>query len=125
MSGSVDIYTETVENAVAVPIQAVTVRDFNEVAPDANDDSGSTSGAQDEDLRRVVFVASADTARMVEVSTGIADDTHMQVRSGLDGGEQVITGPYKAVSQELKPGDKIQTDTKDSGSGAQVMATTQ
>ena len=125
MSGSVDIYTEMVENAVAVPIQAVTVRDFNEVGPGANDDSDHQSSTQDEDLRRVVFVASADTARMVEVSTGIADDTHMQVRSGLDGGERVITGPYKAVSQELGPGDKIQTDTENGGSGGQVMATKQ
>jgi HlyD family secretion protein len=124
MSGSVDIYTATEEDAVAVPIQAVTVRDFNEVGPDAEADSSAKSGGGQEDLRRVVFVAEADTARMVEVNTGIADDTHMEVRAGLDGGENVITGPYKAVSQELEPGTKIQTDSGNGGSG-QVVATFQ
>jgi HlyD family secretion protein len=124
MSGSVDIYTATEEDAVAVPIQAVTVRDFNEVGPDAEADSSAKSGGGQEDLRRVVFVAEADTARMVEVNTGIADDTHMEVRAGLDGGERVITGPYKAVSQELEPGAKIQTDSRNEASG-QVVAASQ
>ena len=124
MSGSVDIYTETVEDAVAVPIQAVTVRDFNELGAAARADSTAQSGT-DEDLRRVVFVAAADTARMLEVSTGIADDTHMEVTKGLDGGERVITGPYKAVSQELEPGTRIQTDDGDQGPGEQVVAASQ
>ncbi len=124
MSGSVDIYTATVEDAVAVPIQAVTVRDFNEVGPDAEADSSAKSGGDQEDLRRVVFVAEADTARMVEVNTGIADDTHMEVQAGLNGGENVITGPYKAVSQELEPGTKIQTDSG-SGASGQVVAASQ
>ena len=100
MSGSVDIYTETVDDAVAVPIQAVTVRDFNDVGPDA-DSTNQSGGAGEEDLRKVVFVAEADTARMVEVNTGIADDSHIEVRAGLEGGETVITGPYSAVSREL------------------------
>ena len=124
MSGSVDIYTATVEDAVAVPIQAVTVRDFNEVRPNAGADSSAKSGGDQEDLRQVVFVAEADTARMVEVNTGIADDTHMEVRAGLDGGEKVITGPYKAVSQKLEPGAKIQTDSRNEASG-QVVAASQ
>jgi len=107
MSGSVDIYTETAEKAVAVPIQAVTVRDFTEVGPGA--DSTGQEPSTDEDLRKVVFVAEADSARMVEVTTGIADDTYMEIKSGLEGGETVITGPYSAVSRELSSGDKIQT----------------
>ncbi len=113
MSGSVDIYTETQEDAVAIPIQAVTVRDFNTVGPNAQSDSTSQKKPSKEDLREVVFVAEGDSARMVEVTTGIADDTHMEIRSGLNGGEQVITGPYSAISRELEPGTKIQT-----GSGA-------
>lgn len=124
MSGSVDIFTETVENAVAVPIQAITVRDFNKVGLAASD-STAEGGAEEEDLRRVVFVAQADTARMVQVQTGIADDTHMEIKSGLDGGERVITGPYQAVSQELNPGTKIRIEEAgDAGSG-QVVAASQ
>ena len=110
MSGSVDIYTETVQKAVAVPIQAVTVRDFNEVGPQA--DSARAPEAPEEDLRRVVFVAEGDSARMVEVTTGIADDTYMHIRSGLEAGETVITGPYSAVSRELEPGATIRTQQR-------------
>jgi len=119
MSGSVDIYTETVSGTVAVPIQAVTVRDFNrkngngENGRRRGEDSNLDSLQPEEDLRRVVFVAEADSARMVEVETGISDDTHVAVLSGLDGGERVIIGPYSAVSRELNEGDRIRIDTEE------------
>jgi HlyD family secretion protein len=113
MSGSVDIYTETAEDAVAVPIQAVTVRDFSEMRPSS--DSTAQEGGGEEDLRTVVFVAEADSARMVEVTPGIADDTYMQIRSGLEGGETVVTGPYSAVSRELEPGTTLQVRDDESG----------
>lgn len=119
MSGTVDIYTETTEETVAVPIQAVTVRDFADLGPDSTD----TAGPAEEDLREVVFVAEADSARMVQVTTGIADNTHMQIRSGLDGGERVITGPYSAVSRDLEPGAQIALDTADASGGGVVAAT--
>lgn len=125
MSGSVDIYTETVEDAIAVPIQAVTVRDFTEVGPNADTDTSETTDPTKEDLRKVVFVAEADSAEMVEVTTGIADDTHMEIRSGLSGGEHVITGPYSAVSRELEPGTKVQTSSSGPGGRQQVVATSQ
>lgn len=125
MSGTVDIFTETVGGAVAIPIQAVTVRDFAKVKPeaDAGDEADGDAGnegdpttpeketgdipAPEEDLRRVVFIVEEGKARMVEVETGISDDTHIQVRSGLAGGETVIIGPYRAVSRTLKPGDNV------------------
>jgi HlyD family secretion protein len=123
MSGAVDIYTATESNAVAVPIQAVTVRDFNEVGPEASADSVAKENTPEEDLRRVVFVAEGDSARMVEVNTGIADDTYMAITSGLDGGETVITGPYSAVSRELEPGDKIKTGPDGRGDGRPLAMT--
>ena len=119
MSGTVDIYTETVEDAVAVPIQAVTVRDFADL-PSAGGDTSATASPTEE-LREVVFVAEADTARMVQVTTGIADDTHMEIRSGLDGGERIITGPYSAVSRELETGTRIRVDSS-GAAGASVVA---
>jgi HlyD family secretion protein len=124
MSGAVDIYTETAEDAVAVPIQAVTVRDFTEVRAGASSDTATQGDKAKEDLRRVVFVAEGDSTRMVEVATGIADDTYMEITSGLEGDETVITGPYSAVSRELEPGDKIRTGDGRSGSGS-TLATTQ
>jgi HlyD family secretion protein len=117
MSGSVDIYTETAEDAVAVPIQAVTVRDFADVGPKASADTAASDAPTDEDLREVVFVAEADSARMVEVTTGIADDTHMEIKAGLSGDETIITGPYSAVSRELESGTKVRTQTRGGGGG--------
>jgi len=58
------------------------------------------------------------------VTTGIADDTYMEIKAGLEGGETVITGPYSAVSRELEPGDKIRMDDGRSGAGS-PLATTQ
>jgi HlyD family secretion protein len=43
-------------------------------------------------------------AEMMEVATGIADDTHLEVMSGLSLGDEVITGPYSAISRVLEPG---------------------
>lgn len=125
MSGAVDIFTETVEEAVAVPIQAVTVRDVSQVRPVAEADSTGRTDPTEEDLRKVVFVAEADTARMVEVTTGIADGTHMEIQSGLRGGEEVVTGPYSAVSRGLNPGSKIRVSPGGFGPGGQVMAASQ
>lgn len=122
MSGTVDIFTRTVRNAVAVPIQAVTVRDFNEVAREERraarargEDVDSTAISDEEDLRRVVFVMTDEgTADMREVETGIADETHIVILSGLEGGEQVITGPFRMLRSVLMPGDAVH-ETEDAG----------
>ena len=119
MSGTVDIYTETVPGAVVVPIQAVTVRDFNQVKPGLGEEEGddeadappARQAALPEDLRRVVFVLRDGKAEMVEVETGISDDTHIEVRSGLAGGETVITGPFRLLRTDLKPGQAVREST--------------
>ena len=129
MSATVDISTQTVPDAIAVPIQAVTVRDFNQVQPQADSTQqgsggasqdtanqpqnqqrgGAEAGPREEDLRQVVFLAQDGKARMTEVKTGISDDTHIHVRSGLEVGQTIVTGPYRAVSRQLRPGMAIRT----------------
>ena len=78
MSGTVDIYTRSVPEAVVVPIQAVTARDFNEVererrrrAEALGEDVPDTDIPEGEDVRRVVFVVVDGKAEMREVTTGI------------------------------------------------------
>ena len=117
MSGTVDVFTETVPNAVVVPIQAVTMRDFNRLPePDAEGDGEAEekeampSAPLPEDLRRVVFVLREGKAEMVEVETGIADDTHIEVLTGLTGGETVITGPFRILRTELEAGETVYVD---------------
>ena len=127
MSGTVDIFTQTVSDVVAVPIQAVTVRDFNRARGNRSGASENESDARaaNEDLRKVVFVVEADTARMQEVTTGISDDTHIEVRSGLSGGEQVVIGPYRAVSQTLSPGAKVRLDESSTDQEGETIAARQ
>ncbi len=110
MSGTVDVFTHTIPDATTVPIQAVTVRDFAQYDVDEegnvtekdkrSTDSGS---AEEEDLRRIVFLIDGDRTRVVEVETGIADDSHIVILSGVSVNDQVVLGPYRAVSRTLKP----------------------
>ena len=44
---------------------------------------------------------------MKEVKTGISDFENIEILSGLKEGEQVISGPYIAVSKNLKSGDMV------------------
>lgn len=98
MSGSADIRTQTVYNVLSVPIAAVTTRS-NEEEEDKDWKKGS--------LREVVFVAQGDSVIEREVKTGIQDDRYFFIEKGLQAGDSVIVAPYRAVSKELKSGDKI------------------
>ena len=46
-------------------------------------------------------------AKMVKVTTGIADDTSMEIKSGINQGDEVISGSYSAISRKLKDGAKV------------------
>ncbi|MEP0545641.1 MAG: efflux RND transporter periplasmic adaptor subunit [Rhodothermales bacterium] len=121
MSGTVDIFTETVPNTVVVPIQAVTVRDFNKLHDDeegdeeaeSDDENAAPAAPLDEDLRRVVFLMQDGKAKMVEVETGISDDTHIAVTRGLTGGETVIVGPFRTLRTELEPDDAVRVEEEE------------
>lgn len=125
MSATVDVETETVANAIAVPIQAVTVRDFAEKpASDSTQkdsvktersDSTATDGVKiipEEDLRKVVFVVKDGKAYRREVKTGISDNTHIQIKSGLEVGEEIVIGSYRMLSKELADGDKVNVNNQ-------------
>ncbi len=105
MTGTVDVFTETVADAISVPIQAVTVRDFTQLDISSSDTAETQEQRRSgrEDLRRVVFVIEDGKAQIREVRTGITDETHIHIRDGLAEGLRVITGPYSAVSRELAP----------------------
>lgn len=128
MSATTDIQTQTVENVVAVPIQSVTVRAEGGVtseelqqkrAKEAQDKSGNALEVKNEreearrnldKLQRVVFVRQGDKVTMVKVETGIADNTHIEVKSGVKVGDEIVSGPYAAISRKLKDGMKVQLE---------------
>lgn len=103
MSASVDIRTMRKDEIVAVPIQCVTTRE-NEAAKD-NPDL--------DELLEVVFLVEGDSVRLVEVATGLQDATYIEITKGLSGGESIIKGPYRALSRELKAGDKVNVVSED------------
>lgn len=117
MSAAVDIETQTVVNVVAVPIQAVTVRDFALLKKQSESaDSVGTElvadvpGVKREDIRRVVFIIADGKAEMVEVETGINDDQFIQILRGLDENVQIVTGSYRILSRQLKDGDAVRVN---------------
>ena len=123
MSATADIETATVSEVVAVPIQSVTVRstDSNlspeerekqrgkEETPDVTNERMEKSKEREErqKLQRVVFLKDGDTARMQKVETGIADNTHIEIKSGIKPGDEVIAGSYTAISRRLKDKAKV------------------
>lgn len=133
MSTNVDIETKTVEHVLAVPIQSVTVRSregqktIEELGADRDQKARETKGegaadavnekqrrererADREALQRVVFVRHGDTVKLTPVETGIGDTTHMEIKSGLKEGDEVVSGPFSAITRTLKDGAKVRVD---------------
>lgn len=133
MSATVDIETQTVTDVVAVPIQAVTVRSregnrtIEQLAEERDRKARETQGegaaaavnerqqrererTDRESLQRVVFVRSGEVAKMVPVETGIGDTTHLEIKSGLKAGDEVVSGPFSVIMRTLKDGAKIRID---------------
>lgn len=101
MSARAEIFTSNAEPKPAVPLQAVLV----------NEDRSA-------DIKEYsVFVNDNGTARKKEVEVGISDDSFQEIRSGLEPGDRVITGPDR-VLRNLEDGDAVQesdTDTTTQG----------
>jgi HlyD family secretion protein len=133
LSATADIETNMVRDALAVPMQAVTIRtgDSNlspeeiekkkqKVAErDKPDNSAEyvnerqekqTQKEEREKLAKVVFLKNGSKAQIVKVTTGISDDTYMEVKSGVKPGDEVISGSYSAISRKLKDGAKVTYD---------------
>ena len=107
MSASVEINTEVIEGALSIPIQAVAAREWEAL------NEGEDRPADQDELVEIVYVVDADTVRPQEVTTGIQDDTYIQVVSGLTAGQTVVTGPYTEVSKELESGQEVEVVDED------------
>ena len=121
MSVNVVIDTQTVQQAVSIPVQAVTVRSKDtgktkeEMAQDRRrDQAGATeTDAEKRDrkkLERIVFLKQGKNVKAESVVTGIADDNYIQIVKGVDVGDEVVSGPYTALSKTLKDGSPIKIE---------------
>ncbi|MEM1219802.1 MAG: efflux RND transporter periplasmic adaptor subunit [Bacteroidota bacterium] len=107
MSASVEINTEVIEGALSIPIQAVAAREWETL------NEGEERPADQDELVEIVYIVEGDTVRPQEVTTGIQDDTYIQVVSGLNSGQTVVTGPYTEVSKELESGQEVEMVEED------------
>jgi HlyD family secretion protein len=126
MSGQASISTDTRDDAVVVPIQAVTVRTERELA--RKEGGAASEGplpqaplppgkkARRDPMRKVVFVMEDGVARVRPVETGLASDTEIEIVSGISAGEKVVEGPYRVLSRELEDGKKL-AEKKPGGPG--------
>ena len=61
-------------------------------------------------LQRVVFVRTGDKVKLVKVETGIADNSSIEIKSGVKAGDEVVSGTYAAISRLLKDGSDIKVE---------------
>ncbi len=117
MSCNAKIETKTLHNVISVPIQSVTARNNAPMATESQSDSKvkntkKTSSMDENKLKEIVFVADKGKVKSVDVKTGISDDNYIQVISGLKNGEEVVSGPYSAISRTLHNGSSIRVEKK-------------
>ena len=108
MTATVEIIPNKMRDALVVPIQAVTVRS------DTSSNAVSYERVLSEDVDEsfdVVFTPDGMKAGLLVVESGIQDDEFIIV-TGVEDSTEVVTGPYSAVSRNLKRGTRITTDKK-------------
>ena len=138
MSATVDIQTQTVKMVMAIPIEAVSTREDTSSTAKSydkyrkkgkrNKDADNEEEGDDESKTKksksfndvdepesftIVFVADNGKAKIKVVKTGIQDDRFIEVKSGLDEEDEVITGPYDQVSRKLTNGTSIEISSKE------------
>ena len=119
MSVTAEIETRSRTNVLSVPIQSVTTRlpktdggkgsVTNEVAKASatNAISGERKPGDAPKPIEVVFLTASDAVRSVPVKRGISDENYSEITEGLEEGQEVVSGGYKAISRDLEDGKKI------------------
>lgn len=119
LSATVDIQTEQF-SGIAVPIQSVTTREKKKEENEAEKGAKAASAKDEkekvkdaEPVKEYVFVYNAGKVKQVLVTTGIQDDTYILIKSGLKGGEEVISLPFTAISKTLKDSAMVEKVDKE------------
>ncbi len=130
MSATVDVRTHSEVNVLTVPIMSVTVRTLKELQTKSegnregeaplNDEEESKPKTEEkekttaeEEVKEIVFVLENGKVKPVEVKSGIQDNNYIQILSGLKEGQEVVSGPYSAISKVLKEGTAVEKTSAD------------
>jgi HlyD family secretion protein len=115
LSATAKITTGTAHEAVAIPIQALTMRDKNDLeaqkapAKGSNAPQAATYAKKENTDVQGVFVIKDKKAQFKHVETGLTGATEIEVKSGLEPGEEIITGSYK-VLKTIRNGVPVKVD---------------
>jgi HlyD family secretion protein len=116
LSCSAKITTATRKGATAIPIQALTTRTKGDLIPEAQkpvNPDPATAKANKEEYTGV-FIVNGQKAEFRKVATGITGATETEVLSGLNPGDQIITGSYQTI-RTIKNGAQIKIDNTPPG----------
>ncbi len=119
LNATADIETARRAEVVAVPIQAVVVRQVDKqgkvVDPGELAEGQPAGGAlvskRDLEEKEGVFVVVEDAAAFRPVRTGILGETDIEVSEGLKEGDEIVTGSYKTL-RTLKDKAKVKLERK-------------
>jgi HlyD family secretion protein len=115
MTATVDIETRRKTNVLSIPISAVVIKSDTlpakkieeEKMPFGEEKQSEPKEKKVDQRLECVFVKVDDKAKIKIITTGIQDDTNIEVISGLKKEETIITGPYTTVTKDLNSGDAV------------------
>jgi len=115
MSATAEITTKTVNNVIAVPLQAVI-----EKKPEGSASPTPQVDSQPMDKPKPikgVYVLDGNKVKFVQVQTGITGESDIEITSGLSADQEVITGPSRVLNT-LKEGAVVKKQEKKEGENA-------
>lgn len=120
MTASADVVTQTKENVVAVPIQSVAVRTLDQLTMEGQEieDIEGEFTVDADGFVEIVFCIEDGIVVARQVEIGIQSDRKIEIISGIDEGEQIVTGSYRAISRDLINGSNVTIDNDADKSGA-------
>ena len=105
MTATVDVITDKKEKIIGVPISSIVIKTDTSSTKKKKAKEKASSNAEKFEC---VFIKDGNEAKLRVIKTGIQDDTNIQIISGLNEEDEVITGPYNTVTKSLKSGDKVE-----------------
>jgi HlyD family secretion protein len=105
MTATAEITVETKHNVIAIPIQSVAVRTLDQLGNDA-----TRFTPDDDGFVPIAFVVSDGKVSAVPVKAGIQSESHIEIVEGLQAGQDVVSGSYRAISRDLADGTLVKVN---------------
>jgi HlyD family secretion protein len=115
LSATAKVTTATRSRVLTIPIQALTVRSKADLEAKSDEKGAVQAAAPQADASKDkkdvqgVFIIRDKKAQFLPVDTGIAGTTDIEVKTGIQEGDEIVTGSYK-VLRTMKPGSSVKVD---------------